>query len=135
MKHVLMFAADDGGSGGSGGGSGGNDDDFENAAELRDKAARLGRILTWHAENSPLSTWAAAIYSDLPWPGNLLHALHEHRPKRPATAAETAELARLYKIRTRNVAPPDLFRMLASDPDWHMFELRLDDPPMPEGEI
>ena len=135
MKHILFFAANDGDSGGSGGGSRGDDDDFEEASQLRAKAARLGRILTWHAENSPISTWAAAKYSNLPWPGNLLHALHKHRPKRPATAAETAEIARLYKIRTRGAVPPDLFRLLASDPDWHMFELRLDDPPMPKGEI
>lgn len=132
MKHVLMFAASEGDGGGGSGG-----DDFDAAVRLRGKALRLGKILIWHVEHSSLAVWiAAAKLCDLEWPFNVLHALHKYRPKRQATSVESAEIARRYKARTRGEPHPNIFRLLANDPDWHLFELSLDaQPPKPYGEI
>ncbi len=136
MKHVLMFAADDGGSGGSGGGG---SDDFENAAELRDKVRRLAAMLSWHVENTPLATWRKTLSVtnsyNLEGHSALLHTLYNNRPKRQATLADISELASLL-VKQRREAPTEMLQMLATDPDWHIFQLRLDvDPPMTEGEI
>ncbi|MCC7311321.1 MAG: hypothetical protein IT510_08790 [Sulfuritalea sp.] len=121
MKHVLMFAANDGNGNGGGGGSG--DDDFENPAELRDCALRLGNILVWHAKNTPLSVWKKGSKADLSWPSKLLHTLYNNRPKRPATAQDMVKLARLLR-RMRGYDPaPELLAEFCDDPDWHIFEL------------
>ena len=134
MKHILLFAANDGDSGG--GSSGGGGDSFEDAAELRDRAKKMAAKLAWHVENTPLATWRKAIpANNLRGHCALLHALHDNRPKRPASPAETAEIARLL-VKMMREAPADLLQLLATDPDWHIFQLRLDfDPPTPDGEI
>lgn len=117
-RHALMFAANDGDGGG--GGPGGDE-----AIRLRDRAAKMARILAWHAEHSPLTAWQDALSkNELPqWPGNLFHALCNFRPKRPATPKEVSELVRLYGVLTRDTVPDELLRTLASDPDWHLFAL------------
>lgn len=134
MKHILLFAANDGDSGG--GGPGGDGDAFGGAADLRDRASKMAAMLAWHVENTPLETWRKAIpANNLNCNCALLHVLHDNRPKRPASPAETAEIARLLKKMMR-VAHPDTLAWLSTDPDWHIFQLRLNfDPPMPEGEI
>lgn len=100
------------------------------AVKLRAQAARLAEVLAWHVKNTPLSAWQAAVgEGGIEWPGGLLHALYRHRPKRQATPAETAEIARLLKA-MHGYIPSDLLRQLATDPEWHLFEL-----PKPSNDV
>ena len=122
MKHVLMFAANDG-NGGDGGGGGSGGDDFEDAARLRDWALRLGNILVWHARHTPLSTWKHGSKPDLSWPSKLLHTLYNNRPKRPATAKEMVKLAELMRRMCGHDPTPERLADFCDDPDWHIFEL------------
>lgn len=97
---------------------------------LRESAERLARVLLWHTENTPPGAWAAAAKSGETartiWPFNLLHSLYHARPKRQATPAESAEIKRLLEaMRGGNAPPADLLHQLATDPDWHLFDLAI----------
>lgn len=90
---------------------------------LRDSASRLGRLLIWHSENTPLATWQAAIDAGckLGDPDSLLHALHTNRPKRPPTAQEIAEIKQM--IQAIGCVPLDTVLRIATDPAWALLNL------------
>lgn len=96
---------------------------YTKTERLRDSANRLGQLLIWHCENTPLATWQAAIDEGckLDYPDRLLHALHTHRPKRPPTAEEIAELERM--LQAIGCVPLDTILRIATDPAWALFNL------------
>jgi len=100
----------------------------EEGERLRDWAKRLGHSLLWHAENTPLSTWAT-VAKDKFSPANanvsrLLHALYRHRPKRQPTPEE---LQAIKESLRGHVLSAELFESLITDPDWVLFSASLID--------
>lgn len=99
----------------------------ENGERLRTALERLGRVLIWHAQNTPGSVWAEAARSytarDI-WPANLLHWLNLNRPKREPTKAELAAIMELLRGHT---LLEETFARIISDPDWTIFQLSLID--------
>ncbi|WIM06845.1 MAG: hypothetical protein OHM77_06150 [Candidatus Nitricoxidivorans perseverans] len=94
--------------------------------ELRVAVERLGRMLVWHAQNTPAAVWAKAADENWTagafWPGKLLHWLNRNRPKREPTAEERATIVELLRGHT---LLEEVFAAIIADPDWAIFELSL----------